>query len=230
VPAGEEVAPRAGTLSGARAAGTLPRQSPIRQSAEERGGGARLDPIQVRRGPQPGKKTMTISLYDASVACYLQTLAAVAGYLDKGLAHCRGHDIDPGEIVETRLFPDMLPFRFQIQSVVHHSIGAIDALRSGIFRPPADLPVHDYAALQELVVKARDDLGKVSPEEVDARTGAEVMFEIRKSRMPFTAEGFVLSFSLPNFHFHAATAYDILRSRGVPVGKRDFLGALRLKT
>jgi hypothetical protein len=45
----------------------------------------------------------------------------------------------------------------------------------------------------------------------------------------FTAEGFVLSFSLPNFHFHATTAYDILRHRGVPLSKLDFMGALRLK-
>jgi hypothetical protein len=47
--------------------------------------------------------------------------------------------------------------------------------------------------------------------------------------MPFTAQGFLLSFSLPNFFFHAATAYDILRSKGVALGKRDYLGALRLK-
>jgi hypothetical protein len=47
--------------------------------------------------------------------------------------------------------------------------------------------------------------------------------------MPFTAEGFLLSFSLPNFYFHATTAYDILRTKGAPLGKRDFLGALRMK-
>ena len=48
--------------------------------------------------------------------------------------------------------------------------------------------------------------------------------------MPFTAEGFLLTFSLANFHFHATTAYDILRSKGVPLGKRDYLGRIKLKT
>jgi len=45
-------------------------------------------------------------------------------------------------------------------------------------------------------------------------------------RLPFTAENFVLSFSLPNFYFHATTAYNILRHRGLPLGKRDFMGKL----
>ncbi len=47
-------------------------------------------------------------------------------------------------------------------------------------------------------------------------------------KLPFKAEGFLLSFSLPNFHFHATTAYDILRMKGVPLGKRDYLGKMRI--
>ena len=64
---------------------------------------------------------MAIALYDLSVSCFLQTLGAVAGFMEKGLVHCRDNNIDPAEIVETRLFPDMAPFRFQVQSVAHHS-------------------------------------------------------------------------------------------------------------
>jgi hypothetical protein len=45
----------------------------------------------------------------------------------------------------------------------------------------------------------------------------------------FTAENFLLSFSQPNFYFHATTAYAILRWKGVPLGKRDYTGRLRLK-
>ena len=69
----------------------------------------------------------------------------------------------------------------------------------------------------------------MTPESIDALEGAEVVFEFRDTRLPFTAEQFFLSFSLPNFYFHATTAYDILRSRGVPLGKRDYLGRLRMK-
>jgi hypothetical protein len=173
---------------------------------------------------------MAISLYEASVVSYRQTLAAVSGFLDKGLSHCRDNNIDPEEIVETRLFPDMLPFRFQIQAVAMHSVGAIEAIKSGVFRPPADLPMHNYSALQALIADARNALQELTPGAINSREGAEVVCEIRKARLLFTVEEFVLSFSLPNFYFHATTAYDILRSKGVPVGKRDYLGVLRLKT
>ena len=46
------------------------------------------------------------------------------------------------------------------------------------------------------------------------------------TKIPFTAQNFALSFSLPNFYFHATTAYDILRMKGVKLGKMDFLGAM----
>jgi len=172
---------------------------------------------------------MSSSLYDISVASYLQTLGAVSGFLEKGLAHCREHKLDPEKIVEARIHPDMLPFRFQIHSVAHHSAGTMAALETGVFRPDRGAPDASYAALQAEIAAARASLEKLTPEAVNARAGADVVFEVGDRKMPFTAEGFVLSFSLPNFHFHATTAYDILRGQGVAIGKRDYMGALRLK-
>ena len=64
---------------------------------------------------------------------------------------------------------------------------------------------------------------------MNALEGKDVTFQMRNFKMPFTAENFLMSFSLPNFYFHASTAYDILRSKGVPLGKRDFMGAMRMK-
>jgi len=72
---------------------------------------------------------MAISLYDVSVRCFLQTLGAVAGFLERGHAHLTANGVDPNEFVETRLYPDMLPFRFQIISVAHHSLGAIEGAK-----------------------------------------------------------------------------------------------------
>ena len=173
---------------------------------------------------------MAISIYELTVPSYLQTLSAVGACLDKALAHFREKGADPEAIVETRLHPDMLPFRFQIQSVVHHSVGAMEGIRSGRFEPPKDLPKHDYRGLQDLVAGARQALQDLRPEAVNGLEGADVVFELGKNRLPFTATGFLQSFSLPNFYFHATTAYDILRAAGVPVGKRDYLGRLRFKS
>ena len=79
---------------------------------------------------------MAISFYDLSVACYLQALTGVEGFLAKGLAHFEANNIDPAEIVATRLHPDMFPFAFQIWSVAHHSLGAIRGIEEGVFSPP----------------------------------------------------------------------------------------------
>jgi uncharacterized protein len=173
---------------------------------------------------------MATALYDLSVANYLQTLGAVSGFLDKGLEHFTATKVDLGEIVETRLAPDMLPFRFQLQSVAHHSLGAIAGVKTGLFQPPPAAPAHDYRGLQQLVADAQQALQKLTPIEVNALEGKDVVFQLRDFKIPFTAEGFIMSFSLPNFYFHAATAYDILRMKGVPIGKRDFMGPMRLKS
>jgi hypothetical protein len=173
---------------------------------------------------------MAISLYDASVLSYLQILDAAQGFLQKGLDWCGDNGGDPEQLVEARLVGDMHPFRFQVQQIGFHSAGAIAAMRSGVLEFGAPRPQHDYAGLQALVADAAAALRAVSPAEVNGWEGKDVAFRVpgRGDRV-FTAEGFLLSFSLPNFHFHAATAYDILRVKGVPVGKLDFMGALRLK-
>ena len=172
---------------------------------------------------------MAFSLYDATVANHLQILGAVGSFLDKSLAHFREKGIDPAEVVETRLAPDMLPLRFQIVSVAHHSRGAMEAAKNGVFVPPSGKPDLDYAALRALVAEARNELAALTPEAVNALIGREVTFKIGDRVLPFTAEGFLMSFSLPNFFFHATTAYDILRHKGAPLGKRDFMGRLNLK-
>ena len=172
---------------------------------------------------------MAISLYDVSVGSFLQTLGAVSGFLDRGLAHCRDNNIDPEEIVETRLCGDMLPFRFQIISVAHHSAGAIEGVKKGVFTPPAEARPLTYVELQGLVAGAREQLAKLTPAEVNALEGGDMLFQMRDFKVPFTAENFLMSFSMPNFYFHATTAYDILRSKGAPLGKRDFMGQLRMK-
>lgn len=57
-----------------------------------------------------------------------------------------------------------------------------------------------------------------------------MVFALGERKRPSTAEGLLMSFPSPNLHFHAATAYDILRMNGVPLGKRDYLGQMRMKT
>ena len=172
---------------------------------------------------------MTTSLYDLSVASYLQTVGAVEKFLEKARAHFAEAGVNPDDLVGHRLYDNMAPLSFQIVSVAHHSIDAIEGLKLGVFGPPtATLPT-TYAGLQAMVAEAKAALEALTVAEVDACAGKDVNFVMGDFKIPFTAETFILSFSLPNFYFHATTAYDLLRMKGAPLGKRDFMGAPRMK-
>lgn len=173
---------------------------------------------------------MATSLYDLSVGCFLQTLAGVATFLERGRAHFADNGIDADEIANLRLFPDMKPFRFQLQCIQHNSIGAIDSVRAGTFSPPGEIPALGYGGLQKMIADAQEALLQLTPAEVNAFEGKDVVLRAGDFVLPFVAENFILSFSLPNFHFHATTAYDILRTQGVPLGKIDYLGNMRIKS
>lgn len=173
---------------------------------------------------------MAASLYDLSVAGYLQTVGAVAGCLARAAEHCAQMRSNPDEFVSARLFEDMAPFHFQIECVYHHSVWALEAVKSGVFAPPALVGPIPYADLQAMMAQTQAALKAFTPDEVNRWAGKELDFQIGPRRLLFTAENFFLSFSLPNFHFHAVTAYDILRMEGVPLGKRDYEGRLRTKT
>ena len=171
---------------------------------------------------------MSVSFYDLTVTNYLQVADATAGVLAKGRAHCEAEGIDLGEIYEMKLAPDMLPFWFQIGSVRHHSLGAIKGIESGVFEPPTFRGGTDYADLQAMIDATRDELRAYTPEAIEALQDKNLVFKLGAKEMPFTAGDFVMSFSLPNFHFHATTTYDMLRIKGTELGKLDFLGQLRL--
>jgi hypothetical protein len=171
---------------------------------------------------------MASTLYDISVASFLQILYGVAGTLDKGLQYCQEHGQNADDFLTERVHEDMLPFNFQLRAVVHQSMGAIKGLQSGEFRPPAALPDLDYVGYQELINDTIAELEAMSEDDINALAGGTVIFKMGGNEIPFTSENFVLSFAIPNLIFHATTAYGMLRQRNVPVGKIDFLGNMRI--
>lgn len=172
---------------------------------------------------------MPLSLYDITVPSFRQTLGAVAGLLDKAEAHCAEKSIPPAELIDARLFDDMFPFSYQVKSTVVHSLGALNALAGGVFSPDLTPPPNTFAALRERVTAGLAALEALTAADINVHEGRDMRFEFKDFKLPFTAENFLMSFSMPNFYFHATTAYDILRHKGVMVGKRDYMGQLRLK-
>lgn len=170
---------------------------------------------------------MSFSLYNATVLTYRQILGSTINFLNKGKAHLEESGVGLTEILNAQLIEDMLPFRFQVLSVAHHSLGALKGVQNGEFGPPTPTEL-DYAGLVNLVENSLAGVDAYSEEEVNSWIGKSVVFRMGGMEIPFKAEGFLMSFSLPNFYFHATTTYDILRMQGVQIGKRDFLGQLQL--
>jgi hypothetical protein len=173
---------------------------------------------------------MAFSLYAATVPSFRQILEAVSSLLSKAESFCGEKGIAPQDLIQARLAEDMLPFAYQVKSTAVHSLGAIEGVRRGVFSPDMTPPPETFAALKTRIAETIGALQAIDVAEVDGFLGREMRFSFGDRRMDFTAEDFLLSFSQPNFYFHATTAYDILRWKGLPIGKRDFMGKPRLKS
>ena len=157
-------------------------------------------------------------------------MKAVRSFLDRAAGHCAETRADPDDFVHNRLSDDMAPFHFQIEAAWHHSVWRLEAVKTGVFAPPALVGPVPFADLQAMIGKAETALEAFTPDEVNSWAGKDLDLQIGPRRLAFTSETLILSFSLPNFYFHVVTAYDILRTRGVPLGKRDYEGLLRTRT
>lgn len=187
---------------------------------------------------------MTVTLYDLSVPTFLQTTRAMSAVLDRAARHCAEIGANPDEIVHARLHPDMAPFHFQIETLKNHAVWGLEAVRTGVFSPPPLAGPMPFAGLRTMIGQATTTLEALSPEEVNSRSGKDLDIEVFRPvdaenahasawaprTLAFIPETFLLSYSLPNFYFHAVTAYGILRTRGVPIGKGDYEGQLRTRT
>lgn len=171
---------------------------------------------------------MPFSLYDAVVPSNIQILGAIDALLDKAEAFCAEKGMAEADLMDARLVPDMLPFGYQVKSCAAHSIGGIEGVRAGTFSPDTSPWPTDFAGLHGALCGAMASLMEIDRDAFEALADNHTEFAFGETRLPFTGANFLLSFSQPNFYFHATTAYAILRAQGMKLGKRDFLGTPRI--
>ncbi len=183
------------------------------------------------------------TLYDLSVPTFLQTVRAVGGFLDRTAKHCAETGVDMEELVKARLYPDMAPFHFQIEALTHHSVWGMEAAKTGVFAPPPLIGAMPFRKLRAMVSDAITALEAFTPNEVNSWSSRNLDIEIYQpldvenattskwgpQTLAFTPATYLLSYALPNFYFHSVTAYNILRTRGVPLGKYHYQGQLRTR-
>lgn len=165
---------------------------------------------------------MSISLYQAAVPVFTRSLAMLSAILAKGEAHAAANGLAPSELLEARLAPDMYALTRQIQA-------AADAAKFGAARPAGVTPPSNpdtettFAELQARIKAMVDFINGIDEAAFEGAETRPVVVKTANGELKFTGQSYLLTFALPNFFFHAVTAYDILRHKGVALVKRDFL-------
>ena len=166
---------------------------------------------------------MALSLYDLSVPVFSRGLGQLTHVLEKSLAHARANDIDPATLVDARLAPDMITLAGQIQRASDASKLGVARI-SGITAPSFPDEEKTYDELLARIAKTQAFLATVDRTLIDGQEQRQVTIKAREGEAHFTAQRYLLQFALPNFFFHVTTAYDVLRHKGMPIGKMDYLG------
>ncbi len=168
---------------------------------------------------------MNISMYQASVPAFTRGLSSLKTILTKGAAHASARKINESAFLNARLFPDMFPLVTQVHIATDHARGTVARL-AGTEPPKWDDNESTFADLIVRVERALQAVSSWSAEQIDGSEARPVTRTMRGESRTFTGINYLLQYSLPNFYFHSATAYAILRHNGVELGKGDFIGAL----
>lgn len=161
---------------------------------------------------------MSFTLYDASAPVFIQSLKNMSAWLDKAMA-----EKSESELIEARLAPDMRPLVSQFQMASDSAKNAIGRL-CGIEAPSMPDTEASFAELKDRCTRTIAFIESVSPGNYAGAEERVVSLKFPNGMgYQFTGSTYLTGFALPNFFFHATTAYAILRAAGVSLGKPDFL-------
>jgi uncharacterized protein len=168
---------------------------------------------------------MTSPMYTNSVPVFKQLLTALKAVLAKADAHAAEKSIDPQAFLQARLYPDMFPLLKQVQIAADFARG-ITARLAGVEVPSYEGTESSFADLDRLLARTLEFLESVKPSQFDGSETREIVLRpgTPKERK-LSGQAYLANYGLPQFSFHATTAYALLRHNGLAIGKRDFMGA-----
>jgi hypothetical protein len=166
---------------------------------------------------------MPLSMHQASVPAFLQTLGSLSAILGKAEAFAAEHKIEPAVLLNYRLAPDMFALTRQVQITTDHAKGCCARLAGREVPKYADDET-SFADLRARIGKTLEFVQSFRPEDIDGSEERVIELTAGSRQLRFTGQRYLVNFALPNFYFHATTAYAILRHCGLAIGKRDFLG------
>jgi uncharacterized protein len=178
---------------------------------------------ETHRRVAAGEISMNLAIHDEVVTTFAHSLRSLSDLLDKARAHAttQGYDVDV--LTQARLFPDMFAFARQVQLATDFAKGAAARL-AGVEVPQWDNNETTMDELQSRVRRCVDFIESLAPERFDGAAERPIELNVPAGKLHFTGAKFLMHWAIPNFYFHYATAYNLLRHNGVPIGKLDYLG------
>jgi hypothetical protein len=165
---------------------------------------------------------MSLTLYALTVKPMRLVLKNLSTVIAKAEAHCEARKIDPAVFVNARLYPDMLPFKAQVQIASDTAKGA-GARLAGVEIPKFEDTEASFTELQARIDKTVAFLDSLEAAKFDGAEARTVTLQLRSGAREFTGLDYLTTWANPNFYFHVTTAYAILRHGGVEIGKMDYL-------
>jgi len=167
-----------------------------------------------------------MSFYDGSAPVFVQTLTALSAILAKAEAHAAETKGKPEDLLDARLHPSMYPLTRQVQLACDFAGKACARFTQAELPVMADTET-TFPELQARIEKVLANIRALPPAKYEGAEKREITFPVGPGKtMTVTGQQFLNHAALPQFFFHCTTAYDILRHRGVELGKRDFLGVI----
>lgn len=166
--------------------------------------------------------SQSLDAYQLTVPQFVRALEALKSVITKANSHFADRKTDFSVVAQSRLVPDMFNLGRQIQIASDNAKFCVSRL-TGQTAPAFEDKEQTFEDFQQRLDKTIQYLKSVKPEQFSG-------WEKQVARFPWypgkhmEAQAYLVQHALPNFYFHCATAYNIVRANGVAVGKGDFLG------
>ena len=166
---------------------------------------------------------MSMSMYQASVPIFVQMLTGLSGVLDKAEAYATEKKVDQSVMLSLRLHPTMWALAKEVQAAT--DFARITTARLADQEPlTIEETEKSFADLKARIKRTIDYVQGFKPAQIDGSEQKVITFKMGGREVSFKGQDYLVGFALPNFYFFCTTAYDILRSNGVELVKRDYLG------
>jgi hypothetical protein len=165
---------------------------------------------------------MSVSMYAIAIPTFQKQLSALDAMLDKAADYAAAKKIDMAVLLGARLYPDMFNLTRQVQLATDFAKAA-PARLAGLDVPSLPDTETTLPELKERIAKTQAMLAGYKPEQLEDSEAKQVTLKLGGNEVTFSGQDYLLHVALPNFYFHCATAYGILRHNGLEIGKRDFV-------